>query len=203
MHFRSATRDAVTASYPVVPYSTAMYSGDYGWSLSSFLGLAESQGFYADTGGYGWYYNADTNKSIDLVFAPGGGQRITYYETDPSYKAIFNKVVKGKNPVGDKEELKALAEKAGGKETTGKAVASSSAAGAQQETRSTKAAGGTPATEGGEDDGKKLWEKPWFLPAVGALTLATVAAIAFWPTKTTPPVRTNGKNRSSTRKRSR
>lgn len=205
MHFRSAER-GVFADYPMQPYSNTMYAGPADEVLVLFKG-AESEGFYEDAGGYGWYYNGDTNKSIDMVFAPAGGQRISYYVTDPNYSTIFNKVVKGKKPV-TKETAKATAEKSAGKETSGKAVASSSASGSTQEKRATTSAGGTPSSGGGtggggEDDGKKLWEKPWFLPAVGAVTLVTVATIALWPTKKATPVRTNGKKRRSTRKRSR
>jgi hypothetical protein len=168
-----------------------MYSGGYGFSISSFLGLAESQGFYADTGGYGWYYNADTNKSIDLVFAPGGGQRITYYVGDPSYQTVFDKVVKEKSPLRNKEALQAVVAKAGGKETTGRSVTSSSAAGAKQAARTPAAAADPKETLGGDD--KKLWEQSWFLPVVGAVTVAGVLAIALWPSKTATPLRSNRK----------
>ena len=129
MHFRSAER-GVFSEYPVQPYSNTMYAGVLDEALVLLKG-AGSEGFYADSGGYGWYYNGDTNKSIDMVFAPGGGQRITYYVTDANYQTIFDKVVKGKKPA-TKETVKAAAEKAGGKETSGKSVASSSSAGSSQ-----------------------------------------------------------------------
>jgi hypothetical protein len=96
MHFRSAER-GVFSEYPVQPYSNTMYAGVLDEALVLLKG-AGSEGFYADSGGYGWYYNGDTNKSIDMVFAPGGGQRITYYVTDANYQTIFDKVVKGKKP---------------------------------------------------------------------------------------------------------
>ena len=190
MKFRSAERGAFS-TYPMAPYSNGMYSGEYGASFSSYLGLAESQGFYEDAGGYGWYYNADTNKSIDLVFAPGGGQRITYYVGDPSYQSIFNKVVKEKSPLRNKEALQAVVEKAGGKETTGRSVTSSSAAGAKQAARTPAAAADPKETLGGDD--KKLWEQSWFLPVVGGLTVVAVLAVALWPSKTATPLRSNRK----------
>lgn len=190
MHFRSAER-VVFADYPMQPYSNTMYAGASDEFLVLFKG-AESEGFYEDAGGYGWYYNGDTNKSIDMVFAPAGGQRISYYVTDPNYSTIFNKVVKGKKPV-TKETAKATAEKSGGKETSGKAVASSSASGSTQEKRATTAAGGTPAP--GPSPGGKLWEQSWFLPAVGGLTVVAVLAIALWPSSEAKPLRTNSKRR--------
>jgi hypothetical protein len=204
MHFRSETRGAVVSNYPMVPYSNGMYSGGYGFSVSSFLGLTEAQGWYVDTGGYGWYYNGDTNKSLDLVFAPGGGKRVTYYVSDPNYQTIFNKVVKGKNPVSNKEALKALVEKSGGVETTGKSVASSSAAGSEQAARATTAAGGTPAPSpdaGGGGDDKKFWEQSWFLPAAGAVTVAAVLAIALWPSPKAKPLRTNRRRNSRSKRK--
>ena len=190
MKFKSTERGTFS-TYPMAPYSNGMYSGEYGASFSSYLGLAESQGFYEDAGGYGWYYNADTNKSIDLVFAPGGGQRITYYIGDPSYQTVFDKVVKEKSPLRNKEALQAVVEKAGGKETTGRSVTSSSAAGAKQAARTPAAAADPKETLGGDD--KKLWEQSWFLPVVGAVTVAGVLAIALWPSSKAKPLRSNRK----------
>ena len=190
MKFKSTERGTFS-TYPMAPYSNGMYSGEYGASFSSYLGLAESQGFYEDAGGYGWYYNADTNKSIDLVFAPGGGQRITYYIGDPSYQTVFDKVVKEKSPLRNKEALQAVVEKAGGKETTGRSVTSSSAAGAKQAARTPAAAADPKETLGGDD--KKLWEQSWFLPVVGGLTVVAVLAVALWPSKTATPLRSNRK----------
>jgi len=190
MKFRSAERGTFS-TYPMTPYSNGMYSGEYGASLSSWLGLAEAQGFYEDAGGYGWYYNADTNKSLDLVFAPGGGQRITYYVGDPSYQTIFNKVVKGKYPLSNKEALQVVVAKAGGKETTGRSVTSSSVAGAPQAARTPAAAADPKETFGGDD--KKLWEQSWFLPAVGGLTVVAVLAVALWPSPKAKPLRPNRK----------
>ena len=189
MKFRSAERGTFS-TYPMAPYSNGMYSGDYGFSISGFLGLPEAQGFYEDAGGYGWYYNADTNKSLDLVFAPGGGQRITYYVGDPSYQTIFNKVVKEKSPLS-KADLQAVVVKAGGKETTGRSVTSSSVAGAPQAARTPAAAADTKEPFGGDD--KKLWEQSWFLPVAGGLTLVAVLGIAFWPSSTAKPLRSNRK----------
>ena len=190
MKFKSTERGTFS-TYPMAPYSNGMYSGEYGASFSSYLGLAESQGFYEDAGGYGWYYNADTNKSIDLVFAPGGGQRITYYIGDPSYQTVFDQVVKEKSPLRTKEALQAVVEKAGGKETTGRSVTSSSAAGAKQAARTPAAAADPKETLGGDD--KKLWEQSWFLPVVGGLTVVAVLAVALWPSKTATPLRSNRK----------
>lgn len=186
MHFRSAER-GVFSEYPVQPYSNTMYAGVLDEALVLLKG-AGSEGFYADSGGYGWYYNGDTNKSIDMVFAPGGGQRITYYVTDANYQTIFDKVVKGKKPA-TKETVKAAAEKAGGKETSGKSVASSSSAGSSQASKATVAAGGTPAPA--LSGGSKFWEQSWFLPTVGGLTVAAVLAIAFWPSPKAKPLRSN------------
>lgn len=186
MKFRSIER-GVFSEYPMMPYASGMYAG-YGWSVSSLLGLAESQGFYPDNGGYGWYYNADTNKSIDLVFAPGGGKRITYYVGDPGYQTVFDKVVRGKSPVSNKEALKAIVEAKGGRETSGRSVGSSTSAGFEQAKKTAADTGaGDPGSPGAPSGA--FYQKPWFLPAVAVVTIAGVAAIAFWPAPKKNPKR--------------
>jgi hypothetical protein len=153
-------------------------TASYFETVSTALLPSESGGFYADTGGYGWNYNS-SNGSIDMVFAPGGGTRITFYKSDPKWAGIYNLVVKGKQP-GTKASVAASAAKSGGKETSGKSVGSTTSAGAP------RAASVPVASTGGVSPtapGTPLWEQGWFLPVVGGTVLVGVLAIAFWPSK--------------------
>lgn len=179
MRFQSTIRDARYASYPMTPYPATGYGTATSW-LANLVGLDESRGFYTDAGGYAWYYNEDSNKSIDMVFAPGGGTRITFYVGEPKYQGIFNKVVKGKSPV-NRDEAKAAAEKAGGKETSGRSTGSSTSAGAGQAAQINVPTAPPAPGEPPAPSGEKLWEQPWFLPVVGVAVVSLVAAIAFWP----------------------
>ena len=116
-------------------YAPSEYAGIYdevgAWLNSTGSGGGLKEGFYVDVGGYGWYWNGVTNGSLDLVFAPGGGQRITFPKGDARTKTIFERVVKPANPI-TKETLaaKVVARNPHSKETTGKAVDASIAAGA-------------------------------------------------------------------------
>ena len=122
--FRS-TVTGTNLTYPVSAYSPQMYTGYAGgWEefKLSFMG-SEDAGFYVDVGGYGWYWNGVDNGSLDLVFAPGGGQRITFPKGDARTKTIFERVVKTSDPM----TKETLAESVVGrhpeaKETTGRAV---------------------------------------------------------------------------------
>ncbi len=206
--FRS-TVTSVNSTYPVSAYSPQMYAEYAGWydELGAWLKGAEESGFYLDSGGYGWYYDGNPNtlkmataldkaygnESIDLVFAPGGGTRITYAKTHPKWQAIFDKVVKGKNPV-TKETLKAAAEKEGGRETTGRAVDPAATPAATKQDRNVSLGGGAPPPE---PEDVPFYQKSWFIPAVGVATGVAVLAVVFWPS----PKKANPKSKK--RKRSR
>ncbi len=141
-------------------------------------------GYYADTGGYGWYFNAGTLE-LDMVYAPGGGQRIAFAHTDPKWAAIFNTVVSGKTPKATKGEVAYIAGKAGGLETVNKAIAASSSQGkaiaaSVPVTVKTK----TPGSPTGPD--APFYEADWFLPALGGVVVLGALAIAFWPAKHGP-----------------
>jgi len=209
MRFQSSQRQVFVSAYPMRPYSAAGYGasstsrnaenrgGDWWDTLTGAAsGAAEvvatgwkgsgESGYYSDRGGYGWYYNAD-NGSIDMVFAPGGGVRVTFYKDDPKWQGIYNAVVEGKQPA-TKTTVGQIAKGYGGKETSGKAVSSTSAAGAPTAGRvPTKAGGGAVSdrkTSGGAFDTlKDLPNKSWFLPALGVVAVGGVLAIAFWPAK--------------------
>ena len=148
----------------------------------------EDGGYYSDKGGYGWYYN-DHNGSIDMVFAPGGGTRVTFYKDDPKWQGIYDAVVKGKEPAISKSAIGEIAKRLGGKETSGKSVSSTSSAGAPTAASvpSKAGSGGSTAApkdpKGVLDTLKALPSTSWFLPAVGVLTVGGVIAIAFWPSK--------------------
>lgn len=211
MRFQSSQRQVFVSAYPMQPYPAAGYgtSSTYKsgknvgsesgvWDMltgaasdaaevvaTGWKGSGES-GFYSDRGGYGWYYNAD-NGSIDMVFAPVGGVRVTFYKDDPKWQGIYNAVVKGKQPA-TKTTVGQIAKGYGGKETSGKAVSSTSAAGAPTAASVPAKAGGgagpSVAPSGGAlDTLKDLPNKSWFLPALGVVTVGGVLAIAFWPTK--------------------
>lgn len=139
MHFRNVERGTF-ATYPMQPYSSDMYSGGY----AGFFGGS----YYADSGGYGWKYDAK-DKSITMVFSPGGGLQTRYLPTDAKYAGIYAVVISGKEGMS-KGAVKQIAEAAGGKETA-----------------PLGGGGGLPS---------------WVLPAVAVVTLAGVAALAFWPT---------------------
>lgn len=154
------------------------YVGNLYDRAAAALTLGEGGGFYADTGGYGWNYNS-SNGSIDMVFSPSGGARITFYKGDPKWAGIYSAVVKGKQPT-TKAFVALTAGKAGGKETSGKSVGSTTSAGAP------RAASVPVASTGGVSPtapGTPLWEQGWFLPVVGGTVLVGVLAIAFWPSK--------------------
>lgn len=107
MRFRSVERGTF-AEYPLTPYSTDMYSGGY-------AGLFTTS-YYADSGGYGWKYD-EGDKSLTLVYAPGGGLQMVYRPSDAKYASVYASVVAGKSPVS-KGTMRKLAEAAGGKATT-------------------------------------------------------------------------------------
>lgn len=144
MHFRSAVRDSVSASYPMQPYSPDMYSG--------YAGIF-SGNYYADEGGYGWYFNKK-DRSITMVFAPGGGASVVYLPTDAKYTAIYNTVIAGKSGMS-KAAVRQIAVASGGAETSSGTVSET----------------------------KKVWEQGWFLPSVAVVTVAAVALIAFLPAR--------------------
>ena len=210
MRFQSSQRQVFVSAYPMQPYPAAGYGAPSTYKnakneapgLLDFLTGAASDaaevvatgwkgsgesGYYSDRGGYGWYYNAD-NGSIDMVFSPTGGVRVTFYKDDPKWQGIYNAVVKGKQPA-TKTTVGQIAKGYGGKETSGKAVSSTSAAGAPTAASvPAKAGGGAGASDrdhsgGALDTLKDLPNKSWFLPALGVLTVGGVLAIAFWPTK--------------------
>jgi hypothetical protein len=188
--FRS-TVASVNSTYPVSAYSPQMYAEYAGWydELGAWLKAAEAPGFYADSGGYGWYYAS--NGDLDMVFAPGGGARITYNKTHPKWQAIFDKIVKGKKAV-TKETLAVLCAPQNGKETTGRAVAPTATPAAV--TQDNKI--GTPPAPELED--VPFYQKSWFIPAVGVATGVAVLAVVFWPS----PKKANPKSKKR-KKRSR
>lgn len=209
MRFQPSQRQVFVSAYPMQPYPAAGYGApstynntknEAGGVLDFFTGAASDaaevvatgwkgsgeSGYYSDKGGYGWYYNAD-NGSIDMVFAPAGGVRVTFYKDDPKWQGIYNAVVKGKQPA-TKTTVGQIAKGYGGKETSGKAVSSTSAAGARTAASVPAKAGGGAGTSVAPSGGafaalKDLPNKSWFLPALGVVTVGGVLAIAFWPTK--------------------
>lgn len=208
MRFQSSQRQVFVSAYPMQPYPAAGYGAPSTYKnakneapgLLDFLTGAASDaaevvatgwkgsgesGYYSDRGGYGWYYNAD-NDSIDMVFSPTGGVRVTFYKDDPKWQGIYNAVVKGKQPA-TKTTVGQIAKGYGGKETSGKAVSSTSSAGAGAASAVPVKAGSGAAKEkpssGVLDTLKDLPNKSWFLPALGVVTVGGVLAIAFWPTK--------------------
>lgn len=138
MRFRSVERGTF-ATYPMAPYSSDMYSGGYAGILNG--------SYYADSGGYGWKYDT-SDKSITMVFAPGGGLQTRYLPKDAKYAGIYAAVISGKSGM-TKSAVRKIAEAAGGKETA-------------------------PLGDGSGMPG-------WVLPAAAVVTLAGVAALAFWP----------------------
>lgn len=164
-------------------------STSYGYTGESLVDALVTQakssgdsGYYSDTGGYGWYFNGK-NLTIDMVFAPGGGPRVTFAQTDPKWAGIFAKVVSGKSPV-TKVNAAAIAARAGGQETSGRAIAASSMQGASIAASVPVVGGSLPTAEGGswlEKLSSGGFGGPYVLPVIGGAVLVGVIAIAFWP----------------------
>lgn len=234
--FRS-TVTGTNLTYPVSAYSPQMYTGYAGWydelgawlnSTASGKGGGLENGFYVDVGGYGWYWNGVDNGSLDLVFAPGGGQRITFPKGDARTKTIFERVVKTADPM----TKEALAESVVGrhpeaKETTGRAVPVETAIANGWSALVNAAVSPAPYVLTGSDktvppaakpyvtppprgSGRKpggsigpqapFYQQPWFVPAVLGVMGAAALTVVFWPKNTAP--KTNPK-RKKHKKRSR
>lgn len=165
-------------------------STSYGYTGESLVDALVTQakssgdsGYYSDTGGYGWYFNGK-NLTLDMVFAPGGGPRVTFSHTDPKWSGIFAKVVDGKAPV-TKINAAAIAARAGGQETSGRAIAASSMQGASI-AASVPVVGsvGTPPPDGTSwltRISSAGFGGDYVLPVIGGVVLVGVIAIAFWP----------------------
>jgi hypothetical protein len=100
------------------PSQHSAYNGPLDY-LAAKLKKSGDPGFYADTGGNGWYL--DPSLTLILVFAKGGGERKIFAPGTADYDKIYGRVVKNKEPV-TKESAGAVAKKSGGKETKTKAA---------------------------------------------------------------------------------
>jgi hypothetical protein len=104
------------------PSQHSSYDGprDY---LAAKLKKSGDAGFYADTGGNGWYL--DPSLTLFKVFAKGGGERKALTPGTPEYNQVYARVVTDKKPI-TKVVAAANAKKSGGKETKTKAAVTKS-----------------------------------------------------------------------------
>lgn len=151
-----------------------------GWweELKASLKSSGDAGFYLDDKpGFGWYYD-NGDGSLVLVFAPKGGQRISYYPQDEVYSEIFARVVTGKEPL-TKESLAEAVKASGGIETSGATVPATGTPTASAVEQAEKTRKGSGSRQGKKE---KVWEKAWFIPALlGIGLVVSVAAIASKP----------------------
>lgn len=158
----------------------------------------ESSGFYTDLGGYTWHWDARTGR-LTMMTAPGGGARKFFVAGNPSFAAIFKKIVAGKPPWTDnKVIILAIGQSQGGAETRGTAVdeagtlatvvpaggtaaPATTAAPAKTRTRTgtTQVAAAPPVAPPVVSEATPLWKNPWLLGGVVVAALVVGGLVYF------------------------
>ena len=132
-----------------------------------------ASGFYPDTGGYAWYYDAAT-QNLTMVASPNTTQRLVFGPSHPRWQKMYDAVIAGKSPVSESSVLQS-ARLSGGKTTSG----GSSGGGAPR--------GGTKAPEDAKLPDSKagsITDAVWFWPvAILVPTAAVVGGLLLWPKK--------------------
>ena len=163
---------------PVVP--------GYGYAATDALVVTQPSGYYADTGGYAWYYDANSGV-ITMVASPKSREQMRFDVNHPRWKGIYDAVIAGKNPKKGGEVYAVAAAEGGNLTSAG-----------QRSTPGTPSAAAKPAPANAAvpgSQGSSITDKVWFWPVVILVpTVLVVGGLLLWPKK--------GKKKSSSRRAS-
>jgi hypothetical protein len=144
------------------------------YGATDSLVVVQPSGYYADTGGYAWYYDANSGV-ITMVASPKSREQLRFDVNHPRWKGIYDAVIAGKTPQRG-GEVYAVAAKEGGNLT--------SAGGSNPGTPSRSAKPAPPDAKIPDSKGSKVTDAVWFWPVVILVpTVAVVAGLLLLPKK--------------------